>query len=518
MLTTDALVGVLQGLAEGRGAALWPQLLDAVRRRVPCDAAALLRLDGDLLTPLALHGLSPDTLGRRFRLAEHPRLQAVAADSGPVRFPADCTLPDPYDGLIPDVEGRLHVHDCVGVPLRLPASGRLWGVLTLDTLQGGRLVGSEPVLAEVARVIAAILSVIERQNQLAERLARAGEVRRVLTDALGTADELIGDSAAVTAMLAEVDAVADSDLAVLVQGETGVGKELVARRLHRRSARAEAPLVQVNCAALPETLVESELFGHVRGAFSGAIADRRGRFELADGGTLFLDEVGELPAAVQAKLLRVLQNGEIQRVGSDRFLRVDVRIIAATNRDLAGEVAAGRFRADLYHRLSVYPVRVPPLRERGDDVLTLAGHFLENNRARLRLRNLRLSAAAERWLQDYAWPGNVRELEHAISRASIRALGAGAAAGGMLTLEPGDLAPADAAAPPQRAASRPAPAIPAGLTLREAVDELQRRMILEQVAAEGGNWAAAGRVLGLDRSNLFRLARRLGLHAPEAGQ
>ena len=180
--------------------------------------------------------------------------------------------------------------------------------------------------------------------------------------------------------------------------------------------------MHVNCAALPEALAESELFGHVRGAFSGAIAERAGRFEAAEGGTLFLDEVGELPLSIQAKLLRALQNGEIQRLGADRPRKVNVRIIAATNRNLKERVQEGSFRADLYHRLSVYPVPIPPLRERGNDVLLLAGFFLELNRARLGLRSLRLSVAAEDALHRYAWPGNVRELEHVVSRAALKAV------------------------------------------------------------------------------------------------
>jgi Transcriptional regulator containing GAF, AAA-type ATPase, and DNA binding domains len=210
---------------------------------------------------------------------------------------------------------------------------------------------------------------------------------------------------------------------VLITGETGVGKELVAMALHQASNRADKPLVSLNCAALPDTLVESELFGHVRGAFTGAHGERRGKFELANGGTLFLDEVGELPLTVQAKLLRVLQSGQLQRLGSDREHRVDVRLIAATNRDLAAEVRTGNYRADFYHRLSVYPLQVPPLRERGRDAVLLAGYFLEQNRSRLGLNSLRLSSEAQAALLAYDWPGNVRELEHLIGRSALKAMG-----------------------------------------------------------------------------------------------
>lgn len=271
--------------------------------------------------------------------------------------------------------------------------------------------------------------------------------------------------------------------------------------------------MHVNCAALPESLAESELFGHVRGAFSGATTDRPGRFEAADGGTLFLDEVGELPLTVQAKLLRALQNGEIQRLGTDRPRRVDVRIIAATNRQLRDQVRDGHFRADLYHRLSVYPVPIPPLREREQDVLLLAGRFLELNRARLGLRSLRLTPAAEDALLRYPWPGNVRELEHVIGRAALKAVSRGAARQDIVSLPPEllDLDGPEAAspgAPPSPGA--PAPAEPLR-PLREAVACFEREQIARALQAHGGQWAAAARTLGLDASNLHKLARRLGM-------
>ncbi|BAI76742.1 transcriptional regulator (plasmid) [Azospirillum sp. B510] len=511
-------------LALDEPARLWPLLLDLMARHLPCDACALLRLDrgsgNGPLVPLATRGLSPDTLGRRFGLEDHPRLKAIAgAGGGPLRFPAGCELPDPYDGLIPDLDQRLHVHDCVGASLSV--DGRPWGMLTLDALNEGRFDGWEEAIAAWAHFAADLAAAVER------RVVAAGEGGvglRLPDDAPSGGDFApVGSSPAMAGLLAEIDTVAASDLVVLVLGETGVGKELVARRLHARSRRAGGPLVHVNCAALPDALVESELFGHVRGAFSGALADRRGKFELADGGTLFLDEVGELPAAAQAKMLRALQNGEIQRVGSDRHITVDVRVIAATNRDLAAEVREGRFRADVYHRLSVYPLRVPPLRDRGTDILRLAGLFLERNRARLGLRNLRLSPAAERRMLAYPWPGNVRELEHAIGRGAIRARVARPPDGGVLTLTPADLGLADAeegeAGAPSSAMPAPRPRAPEvgevaelpDLPLREAVEALERRMVSAHLARHGGNWARAARSLGLDRSNLFRLARRLGL-------
>ena len=333
---------------------------------------------------------------------------------------------------------------------------------------------------------------------------------------------LLGHSPAHQRLLDEVALVSNSALTVLVLGETGVGKELVAQALHAASPRAARPLISLNCAALPEHLVESELFGHVRGAFSGAVAERRGKFELAHGGTLFLDEVGELPLAAQAKLLRVLQGGQLQRLGSDRDHTVDVRVVAATNRNLADEVRTGRMRADFYHRLNVYPLVVPPLRERGNDVLLLAGHFLEQNRSRLGLGSLRLDASAQAALLAHDWPGNVRELEHLVARSSLKALAGLARLGprprivsvtaAHLDLQAAAVGGGDGcvldASGTLSVLPRPG-AAPADL--RRSTDAHQRQCIEASLARHPDNWAAAARELGLHRANLVRLAKRLGL-------
>jgi anaerobic nitric oxide reductase transcription regulator len=324
---------------------------------------------------------------------------------------------------------------------------------------------------------------------------------------------LIGQSPVHKRLQQEIQLVGNSPLTVLITGETGVGKELVAEAIHVQSPRSQKPLISLNCAALPELLVESELFGHVKGAFSGAVSGRSGKFELAHGGSLFLDEVGELPLPVQSKLLRVLQSGQLQRVGSDQEHRVDVRIIAATNRDLAEEVRAGRFRADLYHRLSVYPLVVPPLRERGRDVLLLAGYFLEENRARMGLRSLRMSPQAQGVLLAYSWPGNVRELEHLISRAVLKALSVHRERPRILTIEADALGLDElrVAAPAVLQVSDDLPAIEPGEGLKGAVDGFQRRLIGEALERHGGKWADVARELDVDRANLSRLAKRLGI-------
>jgi formate hydrogenlyase transcriptional activator len=236
-------------------------------------------------------------------------------------------------------------------------------------------------------------------------------------------EEIVGDSSAMRRVLERVEQVATTDATVLITGETGTGKELVARALHRRSGRASGPLVKVNCAAIPETLLASELFGHERGAFTGAVERRRGRFEQADGGTIFLDEVGELPLETQVALLRVLQEREFERLGGTHTVRVDVRVVAATNRDLAADVAAGRFRADLYYRLNVFPVRVPALRERPEDIPPLVAHFVSKYAARFGRSVSRVHDRTLGALMTHDWPGNVRELENAIERAVIVAKG-----------------------------------------------------------------------------------------------
>lgn len=349
---------------------------------------------------------------------------------------------------------------------------------------------------------------VEYESQRAEGFRLAAKPRE---------RTLIGRSPAMRQLQKEIELVAGSELSVLIQGETGVGKELVAEALHAASPRAARPMISLNCAALPDTLVESELFGHVRGAFTGALGERPGKFELADGGTLFLDEVGELALPVQAKLLRVLQSGQLQRLGSDRDHRVDVRLIAASNRNLAEEVRAGRLRADFYHRLSVYPLQVPPLRERGRDVLLLSGFFLEENRSRLGLGGLRLEASAQAALLAYEWPGNVRELEHLLGRSALKALGRQPQRPRILSLVAEDLDLPEAHGRTERETDNPAEVKRTEAApiehLSDAVESFKRDLVRAALVRHNHNWAAAARSLGMDRGNLARLAKRLGMPA-----
>jgi transcriptional regulator with GAF, ATPase, and Fis domain len=331
-------------------------------------------------------------------------------------------------------------------------------------------------------------------------------LREEVTGAFG---ELVGQGPALEALARQIDLVAPTDAAVLVLGESGTGKELVARELHRRSKRAERPLVKVNCAAVPRELYESEFFGHARGAFTGALRDRAGRFELADDGTLFLDEVGEIPLELQAKLLRVLQEGELERVGEERTRKINVRLIAASNRDLRAEAEAGRFRQDLYYRLSVFPVELPPLRKRAEDVPLLAEHFLALAARKLGRPKPRLTLANVQQLQRYHWPGNVRELQHVIERAVITA------DRGRLAIE----LPA-AAEPPSGSADAPAQDAAERVLTEAAMRRLEAENIRVALRRTGGKVSGAGgaaELLGLKPTTLASRIKSLGILLPSRG-
>ncbi len=339
----------------------------------------------------------------------------------------------------------------------------------------------EAARAEVERLNRQLETRLERQTEGLVRAQQQLRRQHAALQGLVRDGGIVGDSAPMKRVLALVDRVAPTRVPVLVVGESGTGKELIARALHLRSDRASEHLLAINCAALPETLLESELFGHVRGAFTGADRDRAGLFERADRGTLFLDEVGDMTLTMQAKLLRALDSGQIRRVGSTSTRRVDVRVVAATNRDLEQGVADGRFREDLYYRLCGIQLKLPPLRDRGADVLLLAEHFLTRIGADATVR--RLSAAARRRLQTYSWPGNVRELQSALTAAALLAPGD--------RIEPEDL-PLSGSAPP-------APARWDGLS---TLAEIEVEVIRDALERLGGNKSRAARALGIDRNTL----------------
>ncbi|WPO98345.1 sigma 54-interacting transcriptional regulator [Pseudomonas sp. HR96] len=309
--------------------------------------------------------------------------------------------------------------------------------------------------------------------------------------------EIVGQSEAILKIVKQIDVVAPTDASVLINGESGTGKELIARAIHQASRRSSQPLIRVNCAAIPAELFESEFFGHIRGAFTGAIRDRVGRFELADGGTLFLDEIGEIPLELQGKLLRVLQEGQFERVGEERTRQVDVRIVAATNRDLRQEVAARRFREDLYFRLNVFPIQSPALRERPMDIAPLAAHFLRQIGQRLNMPGRRLRNGDIERLQRYTWPGNIRELQNVVERALITAQGSD------LNFDLPD---------EQRA---PAAPLQAALLTEQQMRRLERDNMLKALQLSGGRLFGkdgAAQLLGVKPTTLASRLKRLDIH------
>ncbi|ROS05408.1 anaerobic nitric oxide reductase transcription regulator [Sinobacterium caligoides] len=484
----------------------YQRLISSLNDVLPCDASALFILTDDKqLRPVAVVGLSEEVLGKRFDPGNHPRLQAILDAREPVRFAADSTLPDPFDGILKnDPSLALNVHDCMGCSLY--AEQQLIGILTLDALQPGAFDDIDDVTIKTFTALAAAtIRNASMVDALKSRHRRQQSINKLLIEeARNRGGELIGTTPTIEQLRNNIQLVANSNFAVLISGETGTGKELVAHAVHAQSPRANQPMIYVNCAALPESIAESELFGHVKGAFTGASTQRTGKFELAHSGTIFLDEVGELPLLLQAKLLRVIQQGEVQRVGADRNLQVDVRVIAATNRQLEVEVREGRFRSDLYHRLNVFPINVPPLREHKGDLAILSGHILDRVRRQFNARSLHLHPQASRHLEQHSWPGNVRELEHSLMRAALRAIQSNEQ---LITLEHFN----DGAAITQQ----PEPISTSGndnpVALRQAVEDFQRQLIDEALERNNGVWARAAKELQVDRGNLYKIGKRLGL-------
>jgi Nif-specific regulatory protein len=393
----------------------------------------------------------------------------------------------------------LDIHTAICIPLAFEE--KVMGVIYADSRRITSPFGeSDLALIKAFGAQAAVAIENARRHGELELAKRQLEERaRALERELTGQEEfagMVGRSKAMREIFDVIRKVAPRDTTVLIQGETGTGKELVARAIHRNSARRDKPMLSINCGALPKELLESELFGHRKGAFTGADRDKMGIFEAAEGGTIFLDEIGEMPVELQVKLLRVLQEGEVRRVGEERPRRVDVRILSATNRDLAEEVRNGRFRQDLFYRLNVVPITIPPLRERVEDILPLAEHFLEKYALAMDVPKPRLSKEAKEVLLNYAWPGNVRELEHTIERAL--ALGEGAR-----VLEDRHFE-----------YLRGEPKVPEeGLTLKALLERWEREVIERTLVKCDGNVTRTAEALGISRQQLYTKMRKLGIRA-----
>jgi len=439
--------------------ALENQILDLIAGLVPCLGSAVLL------------GRTPQDLAAAGQIRSAPvdlsTLSLRACEEGPLLDSAAMVAAYP-----------LEVH------------GELCGLLAVwfPPEEAANLPTHHDALGAIATLAVAALETVRDVERLqTENL--------ILKERLSVAETgIVGESNALHKLLSLIARVSPQDVSVLILGESGTGKELVARALHRLSPRSKKPFVAINCAAITESLLESELFGHEKGAFTGAIAQKKGKLEIAEGGTVFLDEIGELPQPVQAKLLRVLQQREFERVGGTRTLQLNVRMVAATNRDLAAEVRRGAFRDDLYHRLNVVALRVPPLRERPADIMPLAHYFLERSAARCQRHVVGISPEAESRLMMHTWPGNVRELENAIERAVVL--------GDSEVLLPEDL--------PETVADSAELAEPAGALLA-SVAESKRQLILAAWRETGGDHNQAAAKLNIHPNSLRRLIRTLNL-------
>jgi len=415
-----------------------------------------------------------------------------------IRTGAPLVLPEfapaaPAPAGVPEVAPETMALLCVPVK----CGGEVVGCLSVERRRHAEasLAADQRLLSLVANVMAQSVQSHRQTADHLETLRRENERLQEQLESSLRPPNLIGNSTGMRSVYLHIEQVAGSSTTVLVRGESGVGKELVARALHEQSPRQGRAFVKFNCAALPESIIESELFGHERGAFTGAIAMRQGRFEIANGGTLFLDEIGDVSPVTQVKLLRVLQEKEFERVGSHTPIRTDVRIIAATSRNLEEMIEQGKFRADLYYRLNIFPIYVPPLRERKSDVLLLADHFVEKFSRNSRKPVRRISTAAIDLLMSYHWPGNVRELENCLERAVLLCQGN--------AIEAHHLPPTLQ----KREATEPG----AGGTLQAAVAALEYEMIVAELKASDGNMAAAARSLGLTERQIGLRVKRFGI-------
>ena len=406
-----------------------------------------------------------------------------------------------------------NIRSTIGVPLWKGED--ILGVLQVDNRDAPAMfdrrdVEALGVLAHGASLAIANARLIQKLTLAEEQLRKENQFLRGRERSRTGELRIVGESRRMEQVLQQLNKVVDTRVTVLVEGETGTGKELFASAIHHRSQRRDKLFVAQNCAAFPENLLESELFGHKRGAFTGATEEKKGLFEIADGGTLFLDEVGEMPLALQAKLLRVLQEGEIRAIGATAPRRVNVRIVAATNRNLEKEVAEGRFREDLYYRLKVFPIRVPPLRERREDVALLAAHFLERYTREFGREIAGFTQPALELLRAYDWPGNVRELENEVQRAVIQAEGETFITPELLSLRvrSNDAKVADAA--PPALAPDDEDEDTSG-TLREMMDRVEKRILARTLTAHGNNKTSAAKALGITREGLHKKLKGLGM-------
>jgi transcriptional regulator with GAF, ATPase, and Fis domain len=466
-------------------AALQQKVLEAVLEISPADRAAILLTEEGTEGFASVIGsdrrLGPNqTIEVSQTILKHVIEEHVAVLSNDV--PSDETFRDAESLVAPRVSAVL------AVPLEV--QDKLLGAMYLDTSSQGARFDSE-----LLQLVTALGNVAALAIENAHHLERLGDENRRLQQELNIEHNMVGESQRMREVYQFVSRVAARESTVLIQGESGTGKELVARAIHSNSGRASRPFVAINCAAIVDTLLESELFGHEKGAFTGAVGQKKGKLEMAESGTVFLDEVGELAAPLQAKLLRVLQEREFERVGSPRPIKLDIRLITASNRDLNEASREGKFRQDLYYRLNVVSVQLPPLRERAEDIPLLAAYFTSRYSEKVNRRVAGISPKARACLMRYPWPGNVRELENAIERAVVL--------GSTELILPEDL--------PDSILEETASSGEPGTALHEGVREAKKKLIEQAIEHANGNYTEAAGILGVHPNHLFRLIRTLNL-------
>jgi transcriptional regulator with GAF, ATPase, and Fis domain len=463
------------------------QMAEAATKMLAADRASIFLWDKPNKLLIGRPALGVD--GNELRI---PDDKGVVGEVIRTKQPRRVDLRFGQEQIARDVDTKLgyKTRTLICVPLVSRRGEMLGAFEVINKLEGDFNEEDEIALTEFAAHAATALENTQERMRLMQS-------RRCLADEAASGVQLVGESPAIEALRSTTGRVADTELAVLILGENGTGKEVVARTIHYLSPRRDQPFIAVNCAAITETLLESELFGHEKGAFTDAHEARPGKFELADGGTLFLDEIGDLSLGGQAKLLRVLEEKVVVRVGGSKSIHTDARVIAATNQNLAEMVRAKRFRQDLFFRLNVVSINLPALRDRPGDVTLLAEHFLHDFAKKARRKTPTLTAAAKKRLEAHAWPGNIRELRNAMERLAYLCSSD--------KIEPEDLAFILAAA------GEVAPPVPDDLSLAEATDEFQKTYIRRSIDRTGGNMSEAAERLGLHRSNLYRKMRQLGM-------
>ncbi len=463
-------------------------ILESGTRIMRAKASSLLFLDlkkKKLYFKVAT-GLKKDEI-KQFEIKLGQGIAGYVAETGEPLLIGDVAKDKRWYRTISDKIG-FKTRSIVCAPMKV--GGEVIGVIEfINKAEGENFQQSDLELLTVFADLAALAIVNARKFQLVER------ENKDLKQELHFNHEIIGKSQSIRSVVADALQVADSQASTLILGESGTGKELMARLIHQASPRKERHLVTLNCAALPETLLEDELFGHEKGAFTGATGQKIGKFELADESTIFLDEIAEMSQTMQAKLLRVLQDGVFYRVGGNVPISVDIRVMAATNQNIVEEIKNGNFRKDLYYRLNVVEIHMPPLRERKEDIALLTRHFVDLFQAGKGYANLTISREAMDKMMQYDWPGNVRELKNAIERAVVMGNGK--------EIFPEDL--------PILYAEMPVKDIPVGMTLQEAVDEFKKRFIVANLKNTGGNQSKAATIMGIQRTYLSRLVSKYGI-------